>query len=104
MQQTLLDFYTESSEVTEDLLRQAVEVDYRVENSEYCQHGERVVQRYRDQFGGLVELERLWREHFLQTMQPRFLPELWSVNHNADRLECGPMRVGWTKPIYWWLD
>ncbi|EDV42761.1 uncharacterized protein Dana_GF18156 [Drosophila ananassae] len=87
MQQTLLDFYTECSEVTEDLLRQAVEVDYRVENSEFCQHGERVVQQYRDHFGGLVELERLWREHFLQTMQPRFLPDLWSVNHNADRLE-----------------
>ncbi|KAH8294988.1 hypothetical protein KR018_004907 [Drosophila ironensis] len=87
MQQTLLDFFTEYPTVTEDLLRQAADVDYRVENANYCQHGERVVQRYRDQFGGLVELERIWREHFLHTMQPQFLPKLWSVNHNADRLE-----------------
>ncbi|XP_017118771.1 exonuclease 3'-5' domain-containing protein 2 [Drosophila elegans] len=87
MQRTLLDFYTDQTEVTEDLLRQAASTEYRVENSGYCQHGERVVQQYRDKFGGLVELERLWREHFLHAMQPRFLPELWNVNHNADRLE-----------------
>ncbi|KAI8044161.1 hypothetical protein M5D96_000312 [Drosophila gunungcola] len=87
MQRTLLDFYTDQTEVTEDILRQAATTEYRVENSDYCQHGERVVQQYRDKFGGLVELERLWREHFLHAMQPRFLPELWNVNHNADRLE-----------------
>ncbi|XP_017083906.2 exonuclease 3'-5' domain-containing protein 2 [Drosophila eugracilis] len=87
MQKTLLEYYTEQSEVTEDLLRQAASVEYRIENSDYCQHGERVVQQYREKFGGLVELERLWREHFLHTMQPQFLPELWNVNHNADRLE-----------------
>ncbi|KAH8346684.1 hypothetical protein KR084_008072 [Drosophila pseudotakahashii] len=87
MQRTLLDYYTDQTEVTENLLRQAASVEYRVENVDYCQHGECVVQQYRDNFGGLVELERLWREHFLHTMQPRFLPELWNVNHNADRLE-----------------
>ncbi|EDV49520.1 exonuclease 3'-5' domain-containing protein 2 [Drosophila erecta] len=87
MQQTLLDYYTNQTAITEELLRQAADVEYRVENTDYCQHGERVVQQYRDNFGGLVELERLWREHFLHTMQPRFLPELWNVNHNADRLE-----------------
>ncbi|XP_043653979.1 exonuclease 3'-5' domain-containing protein 2 [Drosophila teissieri] len=87
MQQTLLDYYTDQTDITEELLQQAANVEYRVENTDYCQHGERVVQQYRDNFGGLVELERLWREHFLHTMQPRFLPELWNVNHNADRLE-----------------
>ncbi|KAH8375973.1 hypothetical protein KR200_012076 [Drosophila serrata] len=87
MRKTLLDFYTDYTEITEELLRQAANVEYRVENTDFCQHGERVVERYRNQFGGLVELERLWREHFLHAMQPRFLPDLWNVNHNADRLE-----------------
>lgn len=87
MRKTLLDFYTDHAEITEELLRQAANVEYRVENSDFCQHGERVVELYRTQLGGLVELERLWREHFLHTMQPRFLPDLWNVNHNADRLE-----------------
>lgn len=36
--------------------------------------------------GGLVELERMWREHFLTTMEPKYLPSLWSVRHNQERL------------------
>jgi len=31
---------------------------------------------------GLLVLERLWREHFLRTMKPKHLPDLWSVDHN----------------------
>lgn len=40
---------------------------------------------YKNQEGGLVALERLWREHFLHEMRPQFLPELWSVEHNVER-------------------
>ncbi|BFF88978.1 exonuclease 3'-5' domain-containing protein 2 [Drosophila madeirensis] len=87
MRRTLLDFYKDHTEVTEQLLREASEVEYRMENEDYCQHGEKVVQMYRHEFGGLIELERMWREHFLHTMKPQFLPDLWNVNHNADRLE-----------------
>ena len=36
---------------------------------------------------GLVALEQLWRRHFLDSMSPKFMPELWDVNHNANRLE-----------------
>ena len=45
-----------------------------------------VVQFFLEQ-GGLLELEVMWRQHFLQTMEPRHLPPLWSVHHQADRLE-----------------
>ncbi|OXU24832.1 hypothetical protein TSAR_000057 [Trichomalopsis sarcophagae] len=52
-----------------------------------CQpHGQKVVQYFENREGGLVELERLWREHFLSTMKPKYLPELWSVCHNQERL------------------
>ncbi|ALC45804.1 CG6744, partial [Drosophila busckii] len=87
MHKTLLDYYADETEISQELLRRAAELDCRVENEDYCQHGEKVVQMYCDKYGGLVELERLWREHFLHTMQPKFLPELWNVNHNASRLE-----------------
>lgn len=87
LRKTILDYYTDESEITEELLKRAADIDCRVPNEDYCQHGKKVVEMYRDKFGGLIELERLWREHFLQTMQPKFLPELWNVNHNADRLE-----------------
>jgi len=32
--------------------------------------------------GGLEQFQRMWREHFLATMKPRHLPELWCVEHN----------------------
>ncbi|XP_043466914.1 exonuclease 3'-5' domain-containing protein 2 [Leptopilina heterotoma] len=49
-------------------------------------HGLKVVRHFEKTEGGLVELERLWREHFLTVMKPRFLPKLWSVCHNQERL------------------
>ncbi|KAL7730027.1 hypothetical protein ACLKA6_009317 [Drosophila palustris] len=87
MQKTILDYYAGEKQITQELLKRAADIDCRVENEDYCQHGKKVVDMYRDKFGGLIELERIWREHFLYTMQPKFLPELWNVNHNADRLE-----------------
>lgn len=45
-----------------------------------------VVRHFEKLEGGLVELERVWREHFLTVMKPRFLPKLWSVCHNQERL------------------
>lgn len=52
-----------------------------------CQpHGLKVVQYFQKREGGLIELERMWREHFLITMKPNYLPNLWSVRHNQERL------------------
>lgn len=41
---------------------------------------------YKNSDGGLITLENVWREHFLTTMQPKYLPGLWSMNHTAERL------------------
>lgn len=35
----------------------------------------------------LIELEQLWRQHFITSMKPAFLPDLWDINHNGNRLE-----------------
>lgn len=45
-----------------------------------------MVQHFQKQESGLVELERMWREHFLFMMKPKYLPSLWSVRHNQERL------------------
>ncbi|XP_015116228.1 exonuclease 3'-5' domain-containing protein 2 [Diachasma alloeum] len=50
-------------------------------------HGLKVVEYFTNSQNGLVALERMWREHFLTTMRPKFLPKLWSVRHNQERLE-----------------
>lgn len=54
-------------------------------NENYNAHGAKVVEIYQNTKQGLIHLERIWREHFLKTMKPQYLPELWSVEHNVDR-------------------
>ncbi|XP_036322453.1 LOW QUALITY PROTEIN: exonuclease 3'-5' domain-containing protein 2 [Rhagoletis pomonella] len=82
----LLHHY-QKEKLTDELIKEAANIDTTRSNETYCQHGEKVVLLYQTQFGGLCELEKLWRQHFLTTMKPKFLPELWNVNHNANRLE-----------------
>lgn len=49
-------------------------------------HGLKVVGAFAKRgLRGLMDLERLWRQHFLSSMKPRFLPPLWSVDHNHDK-------------------
>ncbi|XP_057342216.1 exonuclease 3'-5' domain-containing protein 2 [Microplitis mediator] len=50
-------------------------------------HGLKVVEHFVRSGKGLVELERLWRQHFVTTMRPKYLPKLWSIDHNHIRLE-----------------
>lgn len=55
-------------------------------NSEYSAHGVKVVEFYKNSPGGLINLEKIWREHFVTTMQPKYLPDLWSMDHTTERL------------------
>lgn len=58
----------------------------RIFNENYVPHGLKVVQAYSERgLRGLIELERRWRLHFLSSMQPNFLPPLWSVDHNHEK-------------------
>lgn len=57
----------------------------RLKKDDFCEHGLKVVQHVIEQ-EGLVAFERMWRQHFLDTMQPAFLPVLWSVDHSHDEL------------------
>lgn len=59
-----------------------------VMNENYEPHGLRVVMHFSNPMnGGLMYLEQRWREHFLTMMRPRYLPALWSVQHNHQRLK-----------------
>nr|CAD7600635.1 unnamed protein product [Timema genevievae] len=80
-------FYGTKGPLTKEQLQEVSSMESRVPNKDYEPHGHKVVQFFSEQgTGGLVTLERMWREHFLTTMRPRFLPELWSVSHNQQRL------------------
>ena len=43
-------------------------------------HGQKVVQTVL-QKRRLLEFQQEWRQHFVDTMHPAYLPELWSVSH-----------------------
>ena len=33
----------------------------------------------------IPEFIKLWRKHFLETMNPKYLPNNWSINHSIER-------------------
>eukprot|EP00088_Acartia_fossae_P022853 TRINITY_DN2395_c0_g1_i1.p1 TRINITY_DN2395_c0_g1~~TRINITY_DN2395_c0_g1_i1.p1 ORF type:complete len:602 (+),score=79.45 TRINITY_DN2395_c0_g1_i1:69-1874(+) len=82
--QVLRDHY-EIDDVTEATIRDASECNFHEINSDYTPHSRAVVQHFLKE-GGLIQLEVRWREHFLTTMKPKYLPPLWSVNHQEERL------------------
>ncbi|XP_036592815.1 exonuclease 3'-5' domain-containing protein 2 isoform X2 [Trichosurus vulpecula] len=78
-------FNTET--VTELMLQEAASLETRIANESYVPHGLKVVQCHAK--GGLcslMQLESRWRQHFLDSMKPRHLPQQWSVNHNHQNL------------------
>jgi len=59
----------------------------RLRREGFEEAGELVVRHAMEKMdGGLVAFERLWRQHFLDTMRPSFLPKGWSVQHSHDQL------------------
>ncbi|XP_011165231.1 exonuclease 3'-5' domain-containing protein 2 [Solenopsis invicta] len=83
--------HTGQQKITQDLLNALNEqlknaLTQKPIPTKYQPHGLKVVQYFQMQESGLIELERTWREHFLYTMNPKYLPSLWSVRHNQERL------------------
>jgi len=84
LEEVLLDHY-QVEQVTDDIIDRAAAASFLEENGDYVPHSRAVVQHFLER-GGLLQLEVTWRVHFLKTMKPAFLPDLWSVDHQADRL------------------
>ena len=70
--------------VSQELLQETANIDARNWNEYYQAHGERVCDSYQKR--GLVQLQQRWRKHFLDTMQPKHLPQFWSVTHNLQKM------------------
>ena len=81
----ILKEHYQVAQLTEDVIDQAANCDFNEENEEYVPHSRAVVQHYLER-GGLIQLEVLWRRHFLEKMRPQHLPPLWSVDHQEERL------------------
>ncbi|XP_058423180.1 exonuclease 3'-5' domain-containing protein 2 isoform X2 [Diceros bicornis minor] len=84
--QALREFY-HTDTVTDEMLQEAASLETRISNENYIPHGLKVVQCHtRDGLRSLMQLESRWRQHFLDSMQPKHLPHQWSVDHNHQKL------------------
>ncbi|KAM4691044.1 exonuclease 3'-5' domain-containing protein 2 [Rhinophrynus dorsalis] len=76
-----------TEDIAEERLQEAANLETRIFNETYTPHGLKVVQNFsKGGLKSLMELERRWRQHFLDTMQPKYLPQQWSVDHNHSKL------------------
>lgn len=83
----ILDHYPDKTELTEEFLNELNLLSTSELCDNFTSHAQKVTDYFNSNNGGLTELEKMWRENFLANMKPKFLPELWSVDHNATRLE-----------------
>lgn len=78
--------YFNVTDLTPEMITEAATMEIRRENSNFVSHGQEVVKKVREA-GKLLEFEKTWRQHFLDTMRPQYLPPLWSVDHRHDGLK-----------------
>uniref|UniRef100_A0A1B6G6L3 3'-5' exonuclease domain-containing protein n=1 Tax=Cuerna arida TaxID=1464854 RepID=A0A1B6G6L3_9HEMI len=62
-------------DITTSFLENVINIEFVVESEQYVPHGQKVVEHYLS-LGGVQDLERRWRQHFLNTMSPKYLPDL----------------------------
>ena len=77
--------YLKTDNPTREMLLQASELETRRENCDFISHGREVVRKV-SEGGELLAFERMWREHFLETMKPKYLPPLWTVDHEQEKV------------------
>ena len=68
-------------DVTEDLIQTAATFNTKCHTQP---HGLKVYNYYKSV--GVVQLEKRWREWFIESMQPRHLPDNWSLTHNLAKM------------------
>ncbi|GFU03400.1 exonuclease 3'-5' domain-containing protein 2 [Nephila pilipes] len=77
--------YYDITSINDDILNEACNLEDNMLNNSVIPHGLKVY-KYFCENNGLIKLEKIWRQHFLDSMKPQFLPSMWSVDHNHKRL------------------
>lgn len=73
-----------STELTQGDLERVCEMQEKQENPNYKSHEQLLVEIIRDDEEKLYEFVRMWRYHFVNTMQPKFLPPHWDPKRPLD--------------------
>ena len=77
--------YFNAPVLTQEIIMQAAAMETRKENANFVSHGREVVKICEE--GKLLEFEKMWSKHFVDTMHPKYLPPLWSVDHRHEALK-----------------
>lgn len=90
LENIIKNFYN-IEEITQEHLEKAYNMDVKIWNDDYQAHGYKVFKAYEKI--GLVKLEQRWREFFLSSMEPKFMPNCWSVTHNVFKMRLKMSRL-----------
>ncbi|XP_076035401.1 exonuclease 3'-5' domain-containing 2 [Oratosquilla oratoria] len=82
--ENLVRNYCNVDVITDDILKECSCLDPKIPNEDYVPHGFKVYQEYSKI--GLIKMETRWRQHFLDSMKPSYMPNWWSVFHNHKKL------------------
>jgi hypothetical protein len=73
--------YYNKQDISREEMLKAAKVDPMVQTPEYIPFGKYIVDQYAcDMFGFMV----MWRQHFVDHMQPQYLPDFWDVHHQLE--------------------
>ena len=87
LEQVLVEHFQVDA-LTPELVDEAAGTDVLEHNGDYVPHSRAVVLHHMETDGlSLLQFETRWRKHFIRTMKPKFLHKLWSVDHQAERLQ-----------------
>jgi cation-transporting P-type ATPase D len=78
--------YTGQKRVTQKIIEELCETEFDKANK-LKSHGEIVVEKLELEGNQAIQdFVEMWREHFIKTMQPKYMPKHWDVKRPASRL------------------
>lgn len=87
LEKILSDFWN-VEEASDAIIDETLDINVKCENEEFQgSHGEKVVTSLMKEQNGIQKFEKRWRQKFLETMKPQFMPALWSVHHRHITVE-----------------
>ena len=67
--------------LTTQLLQSVIDVHFRIENKDFVSKPEVIVHAIAHDDEKLRDFIKGWRNHFIDTVHPRFMPEGWNVDN-----------------------
>jgi hypothetical protein len=74
---------TDTEELTDSMLQSLSETETEIPNPDFIPASELIVQSYCQDDASIEDFVKDWRQHFLDSMEPQFLPAGWDVDSSV---------------------